>query len=689
MYSPASPLSQLLDSGLPVIEFGRDICCSELALKKEWLITNGLGGYASATISGALTRRYHGLLIAALQPPLQRTILLSKLDEAVQCSEGQVPLYANIWNNGTISPQGHMQLDSFRIVGRTPVWYFQVGDIEIIKTILLIPDENTVLSYYEYRHGKSPLPMHIKVIVNNRSHHQVHQQPNTQFQIKQTDFNIFLNDQSGISFRVLANNFQIEKVDRWIRDYFYPVEAYRGLEALDDHYHAVNLFCELTPGSGCAVIASTEMSKEFDPETIFQTRIAYETKLLQHGKNTFIPTRYPPQQVIQKPFEQLLLAADQFIVRRVTKNALDGSTIIAGYPWFSDWGRDTMISLTGLTLLTGRHSDAKKILQTFAQFINLGMIPNRFPNASDLPEYNTVDATLWYFQAIYEYFQVTRDLDFIRELYQTLAKIISWHVEGTRYHIKMDAQDGLIYAGEPGIQLTWMDAKVGDWVVTARTGKPVEVNALWYNALAIMTKFSAMVGENQELFDNYAKNTLSNFNKFWNSELNYCFDVIDGPEGSDGKLRPNQIFTVSLPHSPLSRDQQIKVVDIVEKHLLTPFGLRSLSPNEPEYIGIYGGNQRQRDAAYHQGTVWGWLIGPFVTAWLRVYRNPDRAVEFLAPLIRHLNDHGIGSLSEIFEGDPPYKPRGCFAQAWSVAEVIHAWHEIAEFSFDSMQIQKD
>jgi predicted glycogen debranching enzyme len=371
--------------------------------------------------------------------------------------------------------------------------------------------------------------------------------------------------------------------------------------------------------------------------------------------------------------QHLIRTADQFIVRRSFPNEPNGHTVIAGYPWFSDWGRDTMISLPGLTLVTGRHDVAARILRTFAHFVDQGMLPNRFPEMGETPEYNTVDAALWYFETLRAYHAATGDDALLRDLFPVLQEIIEWHQRGTRYNIHVDPADGLLYAGELGMQLTWMDAKVGGWVVTPRIGKPVEINALWYNTLCSMADLARRLNEPADHYEALAEQTRAGFGRFWNQEMSYCYDVIGGPDGDDPALRPNQLLAVSLPHSPLSPEQQRAVVDACARHLLTSHGLRSLSPDDPAYVGHYGGDQRRRDAAYHQGTVWGWLIGPFVRAHLRVYRDPALAQSYLMPLIRHLAGHGVGSISEIFDGDPPFTPRGCIAQAWSVAELLRAW----------------
>jgi predicted glycogen debranching enzyme len=303
------------------------------------------------------------------------------------------------------------------------------------------------------------------------------------------------------------------------------------------------------------------------------------------------------------------------------------------------------------------------------------MLPNRFPNEGETPEYNTVDATLWYFEAIHAYHVATSDDALLRDLFPALQEIVEWHRRGTRHNIRLDPADGLLYAGEPGVQLTWMDAKVGNWVVTPRIGKPVEINALWYNTLCSMADFARRLNEPADHYEALAEQARASFARYWNETDGYCYDVLDGPDGNDASLRPNQLFAVSLPHSPLDARQQRAVVDVCARHLLTSHGLRSLAPDDPAYVGRYGGDQRQRDAAYHQGTVWGWLIGPFISAYLRAYGDRERARSFLRPLIHHLADHGVGSLSEIFDGDPPFTPRGCIAQAWSVAEVLRAWQE--------------
>jgi glycogen debranching enzyme len=387
--------------------------------------------------------------------------------------------------------------------------------------------------------------------------------------------------------------------------------------------------------------------------------------------------------------EQLVLAADQFVVRRQLPDDQDGQpsgpmegraegmSVIAGYHWFGDWGRDTMISLPGLSISTGRPDVAKRILTTFARFVDQGMLPNRFPDAGEDPEYNTVDATLWYFEAIRAYHAATGDDALLGQLFPVLEEIVRWHRKGTRYGIGEDPMDGLLRSGEPGVQLTWMDAKIGDWVVTPRTGKAVEINALWYNALRSMATFARRLNKPVEPWERLADRVQASFDRFWNEAGGSCYDVIDGPEGDDPSLRPNQIFAVSLPESPLTPERQRRVVDACARNLLASFGLRSLAPGHPQYRGRYLGGPQERDAAYHQGPVWGWLLGPFALAHLKAYGDREVARRFLEPLAHHLADYGVGSIAEIFDGDPPFTPRGCIAQGWSVSETLRAWMEIA------------
>lgn len=648
-----------------MIDFGREICGDlNAAERREWLVTNGIGGYASGTVAGLATRRYHGLLVAALQPPLGRTLLLSKLDETAAYLGRSYPLAANRWASGAVTPAGYGHNERFRLEGTTPVWSFACADALLEKRVWMQPGANTTYIRYDLRRASAPLALSIKALVNYRDYHALTRAGDWQMDIQPVAHGLRVTAFAGATpLYLLSEDAAARPEHQWYRDYFLSQEAYRGLDTLDDALDAGEFTARLEPGASLTLVASVEPAPNLDGREAYRLRQDYEQSLLQRAD---LPGA-PPW------IAQLVLAADQFIVRRPTPDDAEGRSVIAGYPWFGDWGRDTMISLPGLTLTTGRREVAASILRTFARYVDRGMLPNRFPDAGETPEYNTVDATLWYFEAIRAYHAATGDDDLLRQLYPALAEIIAWHQRGTRYHIHADEADGLLYAGEPGVQLTWMDAKVGDWVVTPRIGKPVEINALWYNALRSMADFARRLGQPAGEYDALVERAQIGFARFWNPAAGYCYDVLDGPAGDDPALRPNQLFAVSLSHSPLTHEQQVAVVEVCARELLTSHGLRSLTPGDPAYIGHYGGDGRQRDGAYHQGTAWGWLIGPFVTAHLRVHRDPAAARAFLAPFAHHLADHGLGSVSEIFDGDPPFTPRGCIAQAWSVAEVLRAW----------------
>lgn len=663
------------------IEFGREICGDRhSATSREWLVTNGIGGYASGTIGGALTRRYHGLLVAALNPPLGRTLLLTKLDEEVEHDGCLYPLYTNDWATGSTNPSGFQNIESFKLDGTVPTWKFAIGDALLVKSIWMQQGTNTTYIKYRLKRATQPLKISLKALVNYRDYHGDTQAKNWMMDIATVERGIRITaDADTIPFYLLSDRATASPTHQWYYGFSLAVEQYRGMSDREDHLHVATFAATLNPGESLTIIASTEPQPDLDGAAALRARHVYEQKLI-----SFWDTNRPSTSKKSPVWiNQLVLAADQFIVNRSVPNESAsnesapnesvGKTIIAGYHWFGDWGRDTMISLPGLTLATGRPEVARAILRTFAQYVSQGMLPNRFPDVGEVPEYNTVDATLWYFEAIRQYYNATDDDGLLHDLFPVLADIIDWHCRGTRYNIHLDPSDGLLYAGETGVQLTWMDAKVDDWVVTPRIGKPVEINALWYNALRTMAKFARQVGEPHQEYEAIADRTLAKFHRFWNAETGYCYDVLDTPNGNDDALRPNQIFAVSLPESPLSVAQQRAVVDVCGQRLVTSYGVRSLSPDHPDYQGHYGGDRYQRDGAYHQGTVWGWLLGSFVAAHLRVYNNPALAQEWLEPMAQHLQAHGLGSGSEIFDGDAPMIPRGCIAQAWTVAEVLRAW----------------
>lgn len=671
------------------IEFGREICDTlQSAESREWLVTNGTGGYASGTVAGLLTRRYHGLLVAALNPPLGRTLLLTKFDETAQYNGQSYPLSTNRWADRTVSPSGYQQIERVSLEGTTPVWQFAFSDARLEKRVWMQPGFNTTYVQYTLRRATQPLQLTLQALVNYRDYHGSTQGNGWQMSAEPIEQGIRVTAYpEAIPLYLLSDRANAVPSHNWYYNFDLAAERDRGLSDREDHLHAATFEATLNPGESLTVVASTEKQPDLNGEKAFKLRCAHEQTLIKRFEiSRPIHPAKPPAWI-----NHLVLAADQFIVARKAESSHprqtdgdhshpspDGKTIIAGYHWFGDWGRDTMISLPGLTLSTGRPEVARSILRTFSRYVDQGMLPNRFPDAGETPEYNTVDATLWYFEAIRQYYGATEDEDLLHELFPVLAEIIDWHCRGTRYNIHLDAADGLLYAGEAGVQLTWMDAKVRDQVITPRIGKPVEINALWYNALRTMAKFARQIGKPHQEYEAIGDRTLAKFSRFWNEAVGYCYDVIDSPDGNDLSLRPNQIFAVSLPKSPLTPAQQQSVVDTCGRMLLTSHGLRSLSPDHPQYSGHYRGNAAERDSVYHQGTVWGWLLGAFALAHLRVYKNPAQAHQFLEPMANHLTAHGLGNLSEIFDGDAPMIPGGCIAQAWTVAEVLRAWLAIED-----------
>ncbi|MGB3138500.1 MAG: amylo-alpha-1,6-glucosidase [Nodosilinea sp.] len=660
------------------ISFGRQCGSAAASTQQEWLVTNGLGSYGCGTVAGVLTRHYHGLLVAALKPPLERTLLVTKVNETATYLGQPYDLYCDRWADGAIAPQGYLHLESFRLEGTIPIWVYAIADARLEKRVWMEPGANTTYVRYTLSRASAAVQLVLNVLINHRLHHHS-TEGSWQMAVESCPQGLRIRAKDGVApFYLLSETAPAQPAHTWHRGYSLAIEAYRGIHPYDDHLHAATFTPTLGQGQSFTLVATTDADADRSGQSALLRRRAYEHHLIAQGQAAQSDDQ-PPAWV-----NQLVLAADQFVVSRaiVTSDAASdadspapGKSVIAGYPWFGDWGRDTMIALPGLTLTTGRPTLARLILQTFARFLDRGMLPNAFPEGGQAPYYNTVDATLWYFEALRAYHRATADTALISDLFPQLAEIITWHCKGTRYGIQVDPADGLLAAGEPGVQLTWMDAKAGDWVVTPRVGKPVEVNALWYNALLVMAEFARLLGQSAESYQSLADQTRQGFQRFWNAELGYCYDVLDGPDGSDSALRPNQIFAVSLPDAALgdpclSADQQRAVVNSVAQRLLTSHGLRSLDPNHPSYEGRYGGDVIQRDGAYHQGTVWSWLIGPFVQAHWRVYQDVDLAHSFLEPLIHHLHGGCLGTLSEIFDGDVPMEPRGAFAQAWSVAEVL-------------------
>jgi predicted glycogen debranching enzyme len=658
------------------LEFGRELCGNlEAAESREWLVTNGIGGYASGTIAGGMTRRYHGLLIAALQPPVGRTHLVAFLDETVRYGGAEFALATHRWVSGAVEPKGFRYIEEFHLDGTSPVWTYALADARLEKRVWMHAGANITYVQYTLLHGAGSAKMELKSLVNYRDFHASTHAGDWQMRVEAVEAGVRVVAFDGaLPFYLKSAQASCELRHVWYRDCFLPAERERGLDDHEDYLLAAEFRAEVCVGRSVTFVLTAEASAAPDGEIAGVQRAALETAVLNAWSKH-------NQEILEESrdwLSQLALAADQFIVKRALPEEPEGRSVIAGYHWFADWGRDTMIALPGLTLTTGRADVARRILLAFARYVDTGMLPNNFPDAGGKPEYNTVDAALWYIEAARQYLAATGDIHTLQELVPALEGIIDAHVKGTRYQIHVDPADGLLYAGEPGVQLTWMDAKIGDWVVTPRTGKAVEINTLWINALETMAGFARLLKKSSGRYEVLVGKAKDGFQKFWNERQHCCYDVIDSPGvGNDATIRPNQIFAVSLPVSPLTPEQQKSVVDLCAERLLTPYGLRSLAPGESGYQGHYVGAPRERDAAYHQGTVWGWLLGPFALAHFRVYSDRAAALAFFDAIGTAIRGYGLGTLGEIFDGDPPFTPRGCIAQAWTVGEVLRAFTQLA------------
>jgi predicted glycogen debranching enzyme len=660
------------------IHLPQRICADpDAALRREWLVTNGVGGFASGTVAGALTRRYHGLLLAALSPPVGRTLLVAKLDETATVRGREFRLYTNVWQTGIEEPAGCRLLRRFDLVLGVPVWTFDLDRARLVKRVWMEAGRNLTFVQYELDPAAPPVTLTCRLLVNHRSYHHLLPDQGGMFQVCAAGAAIQIHPPDAATPTVVGCaaeppadvHWQTEHT--WCHGFHLPVEAARGFDHLEDHLEVGRCTVRLGPG-GTVTFTLSAGVEDVDQRGALDRQMRHaQQRLDAWSQCSGIAVEQTPTAVAQ-----LVLAADQFVVARPTPEQPDGHTLIAGYPWFTDWGRDTMISLPGLTLVTGRFEIARQILRTWAGYVDQGLIPNRFPDRGDQPEYHTADATLWYLWAIDQYVRATGDVATLVELFPVMREIVDRHRWGTRHNIRV-GDDGLVHAGEEGVNLTWMDAKIGDRVITPRMGKPVELSALWYDALCNLARLADLADQPGARYAQMAETTRASFARFWNPAAGCCFDVLDGPSGNDPSVRPNQILAVSLTHSPLVRPQQQAVVQACERKLLTWFGLRSLAPSEPGYRGRYVGGPVERDEAYHQGTAWGWLLGPFVLAHYRVHRDAARALQLLQPMLGQLWTAGVGSLSEIFDGDEPHAPNGCPAQAWSVAETLRAWQLIS------------
>ncbi len=663
---------------------------SDALITREWLLTNGLGGYAAGSLSGVITRRYHGLLIAALPAPFGRTVMMSHLAEDLLLPDGSTASLSVAEHYGTLLELHVAQyLTEFRLENGLPVWTFCVKDLVIEKRLVLPHMQNTVHVIYRLVSGGDRVRLRLRPSLHIRPHDAPVNQPLASPYVVTAvgeRYEITAPNLPSLRLQLCGEHARFILQSRAIANVLYRVEQSRGYESVGELWTPGAFEVDLQRDGECGLVASTE---------------AWETMLVLTSEQALLAERRRRRRLLMQAQPasnediggELVLAADQFVIEpagraeeaaRAHAFGDDVRTVIAGYHWFTDWGRDTMISLDGLALVAGREVEAGYILRTFAHYVHDGLIPNLFPEAQKEGLYHTADATLWFFHAIARYVEVTGDRETLVLLLPVLLRIYEHHVRGTRFGIAVDLRDGLLRQGEPGYQLTWMDAKVDEWVVTPRRGKAVEINALWYNALCLLSGWLAEERGDataRPIGDRAALVRASFNDRFWYPQGGYLYDVVDGEAGDDPSCRPNQVLAISLPQAVLDPKRWAPVMEVVEKRLLTPVGLRSLAPGEKDYKPQYYGDLRARDAAYHQGTVWAWLIGPFIDAWLKLH--PDRRAEarrFLGGFRQAMNEACVGSIPEIFDGDPPFLPRGCVSQAWSVAEVLRAWVKTAASS---------
>jgi predicted glycogen debranching enzyme len=664
----------------------------ELLLEREWLVTNGLGGFSSGTISGAITRRYHGLLIAALPAPHGRMVMWSHVSEFLRFGDDDViSLGAEERAGGQLNLGAADYLNEFRLENGLPVWTYRVRDLVLEKRVLMLHLQNTVHVIYRILEGEKRPRLELRPAFFFRHYESpVNEGMPASYRLSAIEdrYEISAPD-SGLPplrIKLASDRAQLTVLPQTIHQVVYRIEQSRGYAYEGNLWSPGFFHVDMQERNMAAIIASTEawgIINVLAPDAAIAAEEERRAKMLDDAL---------PEARRGFPAE-LVFAGDQFIITpagraeeaaRAHAAGDEVRTVIAGYHWFTDWGRDTMISLEGLALVSGRCLEAGYILRTFSHYVRDGLIPNMFPDGEKEGLYHTADATLWFFHALSRYLHYTDDRTTLHLLLPILIDIAEYHLRGTRFNIHVDPGDGLLAQGCEGYQLTWMDAKMGDWVVTPRRGKAVEINALWYNALELLSQWCREEGEvaGAEKYGDAAKRARDSFNqRFWFADGGYLFDVVDcnGQNGTtDSSCRPNQIFAISLEHPVLEQTRWSSVVGVVEEKLVTPVGLRSLSPDHPDYKPIYSGDLRSRDGAYHQGTVWAWLIGPFVDAWLKVHPNDKTSArKFLGTFPRHLDDNGIGTISEVFDARDPHFAGGCIAQAWSVAEVLRSWIKTA------------
>jgi predicted glycogen debranching enzyme len=651
-------------------------------LSREWLITNGLGGYASGTIAGVPTRRYHGLLVAALPNPLGRTMMFNQLSENIRLPDGSQHWIGGYERDTALDVRGLDHLHEFRLEDGLPVWSFELGAFSIERRIVFAHLQNTLFIQYRLLRGAGSVGLSLRPSFQFRSHDAPVNAPigdHYALQALADRYEITAASLPPLRLSLRGAEHQLVYQPQRETHLLYRVEADRGYESAGEQWSLGQFHVKLGAAAPVTLVASTESWGDIIALTP-EDALACEAQRRQRLLAVAGVTETDPVA------QELVLAADQFVISprgriaaamRAHARGDELRSVIAGYHWFTDWGRDTMISLEGLTLCTRRFDEARYILDMFAQYVRDGLIPNLFPEGSHEGLYHTADATLWFFHALDRYVELANDRHTLRELLPLLEDIVAWHVRGTHYGIGMDPSDALLRQGQLGYQLTWMDAKCDDWVVTPRRGKAVEINALWYNAICVLRRWqteergAAAASDTAALAERIRR---SFGERFWCEPAKHLYDVVDGEQGDDAALRPNQLFAVSLPNPVLAREHWAPVVDAVTRELLTPVGLRSLARQHPDYKPTYHGDLRTRDAAYHQGTAWSWLIGPYVDAWRKLQpRTNDETKTLLAGLVDHLGEAGLGTVSEVFDAEAPFTARGCVAQAWGVAELLRVW----------------
>ncbi len=654
----------------PLIDIDVEICQYPVqALKREWIMTNGLGGFASSSILGCNTRKYHGLLVSSLDPPLKRMVLLAKYDERLVWKDKEYNFSTN-YHDGHLDPDGYKYLVNFRL-DPYPVFVFSIGEWEIEKHVILSKGRNTVVVHYKVLEGAGTARLIVSPLVTWRSIHEVKSgetRLNPSCTVKDGHDVLYQPGENVPELFFKSNAEQILKTGEQTTLLEYPVERDRGYEYSDRLLRLCEFTFDLTIEKSGHIIAGLESDAAAVP-IFFEKEQARLMRVLSRKVMELSPAKSQDPALVH-----LIRAADDFVVKR-NRSVF----IIAGYPWFSVWGRDSMLSLPGLLLATRRYEECRDLLLSLLPFYKDGLMPNTFHEDGGTPLYNSVDTSLWFIHAVYEYYRATKDSSTVRTpLFELIKDIIQHYIGGASFGIRQES-DGLVAAGERGIQLTWMDAKLDDKVVTPRMGKNVEINALWYHAIRIAALFSDLFDDEESYaaYEIHAEKIRQSFeSQFWYEEGQYLYDTL-GPDGSDSSIRPNQIFAVSLPHPVIDGDKARAVFDCVTEHLLTPCGLRTLAPGHPDYKPRYAGSQKMRDAGYHQGAVWPWLMGPYIDAMIRV-KGPSRnlakeGLKLLEPLFQHMQDAGLGTISEIFDGEPPHAPGGCIAQAFSVAEILRIY----------------